>query len=68
LCSFSPCVEQVQKTCEALQSLGFTSIETLECLQREFQVKTITMPENDTFDMKIFGDEDSNADDKVCCI
>lgn len=44
LCSFSPCVEQVQKACEALRKNGFNEISTVECLQRVFQVRKITMP------------------------
>jgi len=44
LCSFSPCIEQVQKTCLKLKEAGFTEISTLECLNREFQVRKITLP------------------------
>jgi len=44
LCSFSPCIEQVQKTCQELKTAGFTEISTLECLNREFQVRKITLP------------------------
>jgi len=44
LCSFSPCIEQVQKTCQELKAGGFTEISTLECLNREFQVRKITLP------------------------
>jgi len=44
LCSFSPCIEQVQKTCIELKSLGFTEITSMECLNREFQVRKITLP------------------------
>ena len=40
LCSFSPCIEQVQKTCQELKMAGFTEVSTLECLNREFQVST----------------------------
>lgn len=40
-CSFSPCIEQVQKTCEALRSHGFRDITVMECLSRSFEVKTI---------------------------
>ncbi|XP_037087033.1 LOW QUALITY PROTEIN: tRNA (adenine(58)-N(1))-methyltransferase catalytic subunit TRMT61A-like [Pollicipes pollicipes] len=43
ICSFSPCIEQVQKTCESLRRLGFVQLQTLECLQREFQVRKSTM-------------------------
>lgn len=38
VCSFSPCIEQVQRTCVALKASGFTELSTLECLNREFHV------------------------------
>ena len=34
LCSFSPCIEQVQRTCQRLRSNGFEEINTVECLRR----------------------------------
>merc|ERR1712039_842178 len=40
----SPCIEQVQRTCLALKEAGFTELSTLECLNREFQVRKITLP------------------------
>jgi len=47
LCSFSPCIEQVQQTCLQLKESGFTEINTIECLLREFQVRKITLTEFD---------------------
>lgn len=38
LCSFSPCIEQVQRVCEALVTLGFEEIRTFESLSRVFEV------------------------------
>ena len=43
VCSFSPCIEQVQRTCECLTQLGFTDVKTIECLSRTFDVRTINM-------------------------
>lgn len=38
LCSFSPCIEQVQRTCETLQT-HFTDIRTFEVLLRTYEVR-----------------------------
>ncbi|KAJ7345217.1 hypothetical protein JRQ81_001167 [Phrynocephalus forsythii] len=43
ICSFSPCIEQVQRTCLALQEHGFTEINTSEILLRVYNVKTISL-------------------------
>lgn len=34
LCTFSPCIEQVQRTCQRLYTNGFEEINTVECLRR----------------------------------
>ncbi|XP_023239309.1 tRNA (adenine(58)-N(1))-methyltransferase catalytic subunit TRMT61A-like [Centruroides sculpturatus] len=44
LCSFSPCIEQVQKTCRRLDRLGFSDVTTAECLLRPYEVKRVSMP------------------------
>lgn len=41
ICCFSPCVEQVQKTCEVLREQGFAEIEMYECLAREHVVSKV---------------------------
>ena len=46
LCSFSPCIEQVQRTASKLEQSGFEDIQVIECLQRTYEVKmhTLTVP------------------------
>lgn len=36
ICCYSPCIEQVMKTCEKLRELGFHSIRMIELRQRPF--------------------------------
>jgi len=43
LCSYSPCVEQSQKTVQKLKSCGFHSIRTLEVRLREHYVDEVTI-------------------------
>lgn len=44
LVSFSPCIEQVQRTAEAMRSSGFTEVSTIECLSRPYDVRNISLP------------------------
>lgn len=39
ICTFSPCIEQVQKTCTSLRDHQFVDIETVECILKPFEVK-----------------------------
>lgn len=43
ICCFSPCIEQVQKSCKQLSKLKFLDIETFECVLRPYEVKTISL-------------------------
>jgi len=43
ICSFSPCIEQVQRACIKLTELGFKDINTCECLLREYSVYSCNM-------------------------
>ncbi|KAL0124067.1 hypothetical protein PUN28_006099 [Cardiocondyla obscurior] len=44
LCFFSPCIEQVQRTCTKLIHKGFIELHTYECLQREMNVQYKSLP------------------------
>lgn len=46
-CSFSPCIEQVQRTCSALEQHGFQEISTMEVLQTELKVTRRIIPVRD---------------------
>ncbi|KAJ3677163.1 hypothetical protein LUZ60_002887 [Juncus effusus] len=47
LCSFSPCIEQVQKTCETMTS-SFTDIRTFEVLLRTYEIRDVHLNKNNT--------------------
>ncbi|VDO06443.1 unnamed protein product [Rodentolepis nana] len=36
VCVFSPCIEQIQKSCNSLRSAGFTQTEVFECVSRNY--------------------------------
>ncbi|KAI6657905.1 tRNA (adenine(58)-N(1))-methyltransferase catalytic subunit TRMT61A-like [Oopsacas minuta] len=43
--SFSPCVEQIQKSCIALRESGFIDIQMHECLSQQLQVSSCRITE-----------------------
>jgi len=45
VCSYSPCVEQVQKTCAALREHGFVDVRTVEVRLREYYVDDVAYQE-----------------------
>lgn len=45
LCSFSPCIEQVQRTCVVLNESGcFEDIETVELIHKPYKVRRTNLP------------------------
>ena len=42
LCTFSPCIEQVQRNCSQMEKVGFAGIRTVETLSRPFLLKNHT--------------------------
>ncbi|XP_078518201.1 tRNA (adenine(58)-N(1))-methyltransferase catalytic subunit TRMT61A [Lissotriton helveticus] len=62
ICSFSPCIEQVQRTCLAMEEHGFTEINTLEILLRVYDVRTISLP---TADLGKGSDDQSSSGDST---
>lgn len=59
LCSFSPCIEQVQRTRDALAHQAFEEISTLEVLLRVHDVRTLSLPLPD------FGSDPPDASEKT---
>eukprot|EP00292_Cryptomonas_paramecium_P009489 CAMPEP_0113670908 /NCGR_PEP_ID=MMETSP0038_2-20120614/5408_1 /TAXON_ID=2898 /ORGANISM="Cryptomonas paramecium" /LENGTH=255 /DNA_ID=CAMNT_0000586997 /DNA_START=78 /DNA_END=842 /DNA_ORIENTATION=- /assembly_acc=CAM_ASM_000170 len=53
ICTFSPCIEQVQKTCQTLRDQGFTNLSTVEVLLRvwERQHVSVDVPRYDIVDV-----------------
>lgn len=41
ICCFSPCIEQVQRTVQALQICSFIDVQTIECVNRPFEFRPL---------------------------
>lgn len=50
LCSFSPCIEQVQRMCICMANAGYLDIQTVEVLDKEYMVKKEEVKEFDPLD------------------
>ena len=65
ICSFSPCIEQVQKTVNEMTQLGFTDIYTIEMLRRVLCVKKYSLQNFDfNLDMRNV-DNDSKKEENI---
>ncbi|CAG2162839.1 unnamed protein product [Oppiella nova] len=65
ICCFSPCVEQVQKTCAALNDHHFLDIDTYECVLRPYDLKTQSMPSYQFSSTKSYSEENSEANEAM---
>lgn len=67
LCSFSPCIEQVQRTCEKLHEVnsGFSEIETIEIVQRSHNVKRVNIAITNLGSSKDGDDGDTGSYDQT---
>ena len=62
ICSFSPCIEQVQRASKTLREQGFYGIETFECLRKEYKLSSVHAPTPRAFlDEKIVDEGDNTA-------
>ncbi|EDV23962.1 tRNA (adenine(58)-N(1))-methyltransferase catalytic subunit TRMT61A [Trichoplax sp. H2] len=44
ICCFSPCIEQVQRSCMCLRDHGFIDVKVLETILRPYRVKKMELP------------------------
>lgn len=61
ICCFSPCIEQVQKTCSALREHGFFDVEMYECLIKEHCVYKHESVRKFTLDPVAYAKNESGA-------
>ncbi|XP_078432151.1 S-adenosyl-L-methionine-dependent methyltransferases superfamily protein [Wolffia australiana] len=54
LCSFSPCIEQVQRSCEAMAA-EFTDVRTFEVLLRTYEVRDVKLGDLSSCGTRSFG-------------
>ncbi|CAM9222341.1 unnamed protein product [Choristocarpus tenellus] len=73
LCSYSPCIEQVMKTCEVLRQEGYTNISTIEFRLRTFAPAEVELEQLD-FGAKTVStvpacaNLDSNSENAPCVV
>lgn len=64
ICSFSPCIEQVQKSCEVIKNLGLIEINTTEVLQTQYTVQPRTLSVLDLEFLRCAKDDNENEQNR----
>ncbi|OTF74103.1 tRNA (adenine(58)-N(1))-methyltransferase catalytic subunit, partial [Euroglyphus maynei] len=67
ICCFSPCIEQVQRSCQMLAKLNFLDIETIECVLRPYEIRKASYEKLkfcDTAKDELFPNHQPNQNDK----
>ncbi|VDK88017.1 unnamed protein product [Dibothriocephalus latus] len=64
VCIFSPCIEQVQKSCDALRASNFADIEVLECVQRTYDFVHTVLNKSKVEPAEVPRDGDQIEDEK----
>jgi len=65
-CGFSPCIEQIQQTADALRQYDFVEIKALECLAKEYMGNVVELTSVDRyFEKKQPGAEGSSSESNV---
>lgn len=67
ICTFSPCIEQVQKTHEILKENGFEDCSTVECLVRNFDIRTVNIAIPCLGDEDVVSEENPQATSQDAC-
>lgn len=46
VCTFSPCIEQVQRACQQMSELNFVDIKTVEILAKDYKMEKVNIEGN----------------------
>lgn len=65
VCSYSPCIEQSQRFCDAAEKAGFHSVKTVEVRLKEYCVDRVKVEDGISCDMPFYYGNKAVSDSKV---
>lgn len=64
ICCYSPCVEQVQQTCEAMRAHNYEEMQTVEVVRRPFDIRVQSLPEMNVLEQSGHGKGEEEDQEK----